>query len=33
MIDLLKHSVILNYKYSVALYNHYAHIVKLIHKT
>ena len=32
MIDLLKHSFILNYKHSVALYNNYAHIIKLIHK-
>ena len=30
MIDLPKHSFILTYKHSMALYNHYAHIVKLI---
>ena len=33
MIDLLKHSFILSYKHSMALYNPYAHIIKLIHKT
>ena len=33
MVDLLKHSFILNYKHSMALYNHYAHIVKLVNKT
>ena len=33
MIDLLKHSFILNYNCSMALYNHYALIIKLIHKT
>ena len=33
MIDLLKDLFIHNYKHSMALYNNYAHIIKLIHKT